>query len=174
MTKQISGVAVMALAWFAGETGAVGDSLDRFPENAIVFELLDAGMIEQSFPSYELTPEGDALLADLKKPRGFQFFSYDRMLPMLRTAWRVKLSEFDVRGIRREMFDAKVESTLIELRAKWPRHDVKAHVHSAGGVRGVWFDRSGLPIDCTRDEYIAHCANAVAKCPGMFRMPADS
>lgn len=63
--KTISGVAVMALRWFAGETGAFGDPLDRAPERAIIMELLDAGLIVGGGwgAAYEPTAKGDALLA---------------------------------------------------------------------------------------------------------------
>lgn len=64
--KMISGVAVMALKWFAGETGAFGDEYDRAPERAIIMELLDAGLIVGGgwLSGYEPTAKGDALLAN--------------------------------------------------------------------------------------------------------------
>lgn len=64
-SKTISGVAFMALQWFACVTGTFGDEFDRAPEPAVVYELRAAGLLRPWGQSYEPTAKGDALLAEM-------------------------------------------------------------------------------------------------------------
>lgn len=65
MNTTLSAAALLALKWFAFQTGAFADSTDRAPEPALVHELRAAGLL---FASGMPTEKGEALLAEMAKP----------------------------------------------------------------------------------------------------------
>jgi hypothetical protein len=65
MKTTLSAAAVLALKWFAFQTGAFADPTDRAPEPAIVHELRAAGLL---FASGMPTAKGETLLAEMAKP----------------------------------------------------------------------------------------------------------
>lgn len=65
MNTTLSAAAVLALKWFAFQTGAFADPTDRAPEPALVHELRAANLI---FASGMPTEKGEALVAEMAKP----------------------------------------------------------------------------------------------------------
>lgn len=151
MKQTISGVAFMALQWFACVTGAFGDDLDRAPEPALVHELRAAGLL---FANGMLTAKGEALLAEVAKPESKPVPMPVPMLPFER-AVKQRRHLATVFGKRHE-----AEAVTAKLHAEWPAHDVQMSALKSGAFA---VDRSVVPVGYTREDYRVHCEATVRR-----------
>lgn len=143
----LSAAAILALKWFACETGTFADPTDRAPESALMHELRAAGLI---FASGMPTAKGEALLAEMAK-------LVAAPVPMLPFERAVKQRRHLATVFGKP---ADAERVTAKFRAEWPAHDVQVAALESGAFT---VDRSVVPMGYTREDYRAHCEATIRR-----------